>query len=75
MQVLDMARAECTVQHKWFKETIAETKEEKQQQWRRCEGGWTLEQVAHRSYGLCILGHLQSPTGHSSGQTDLADPA
>lgn len=32
VQVLEMDRAESTVQHKWFKEAIAETKGEKQPQ-------------------------------------------
>lgn len=32
VQVLEMARAESTVQDKWFKEAIAETERERQQQ-------------------------------------------
>jgi len=40
-----------------------------------CEGGQTLAQVVHRGCAVSLLGDIQNPTGHSSGQRAVADPA
>lgn len=69
MQVL--ARAESTVQHKWFKEATAEKKEKNNNNKGdvRVAGHWN-RLPTEVTGSVCTLGHLQS-----SGQIDLADPA
>lgn len=40
-----------------------------------CVSGQKQEQIAQNGCGTCILGDVQSLTGHSPGQPTVADPA